>query len=419
MKLETEEAKNPVPEGCFLPLNALSVHPRGFIHFCLSSMLAPERSLAALEPQRHAIHKEFADGRWPESCGPCKRKERQKIQSRRVYTWKRKRKLYGRDLAAMSGRMESAIRHVDISFSNTCNLACAMCSSEFSSSWIKYDQQALEEGLYFREFVRGFHTPAKIQPELVADILARADDIDLILIKGGEPTKERLCLDFLRELAKREKKPTVFVQSNGTTDPDLWLRGLDGLSLGLGISMDGWGQAYEWVRGARFDTVIENLRRLNHHPNVEHVTIDFTLSAFNVLHLPDFLKNVSRLRQEVPKLKECAVTQWAQEVYASPLALPAARRLEIAERVQPIFLENPDFFLDHAVLLEVLRRPALRAAEALTTWRWYGFLNKIRKCGLGDTAEELERLLSLASNQEPDANSDDGGVRPNLEKALY
>jgi sulfatase maturation enzyme AslB (radical SAM superfamily) len=291
--------------------------------------------------------------------------------------------MYGQERAEALVREEKrpTIRHLEISFSNVCNLTCAMCSSEFSSSWIAPDKSAIEKGLGFRDFTGPFHRVARVSPELLEEVFEHVDDLDLIIIKGGEPTREPICLNFLQELVKRRSRPGpfVFLQSNGTRHPSEWLKGLDSLQLEIGISLDGWGEVNDWIRGSRFEQVISHMEYLDEVPFVRNLTVDFTLSAYNVFHLPEFFAGMVSLRDRLKKELTCPVFQWVQQPYSSPLALRDKDRLEIERQCRPILEANQNLFLNFENLLEVLRQPRAPEAQVKKCADWLRFMQEMRK----------------------------------------
>jgi hypothetical protein len=371
------------PHGCFLPLNAIAVHPQGFPHFCLTSTLKTGATLNEFAEARREIHQQLLKGEWPATCTRCFNKEKRNLQSRRTRTWERKIKMYGREKAEalVLGQSEPTIRHLEISFSNVCNLTCGMCSSEFSTSWIAPDKAAIAQGLEFREFTTPFHRVARVSPALLEEVFAHVDDLDLIIIKGGEPTREPLCLNFLAELVKRRSKPGpfVFLQSNGTRHPKEWLKGLDSLRLEVGFSLDGWGPVNDWIRGSRFEQVVSHMEYLDTVPFVRNLTIDFTLSAYNVFHLREFIEGIISLRDRLKKDLTCPVFQWVQQPYSSPLALRAEDRLAIEKECRPLLEANPKLFLNFENLLEVLRQPQAESAQVKKCSDWLEYMNGMRK----------------------------------------
>lgn len=384
-------------KGCFLPLNALAVHPHGEKKFCLTSTLPSIKNSEDFDSQRIKIHEELLNGEWPSSCKSCKFKEGQGIQSRRTRTWERKISRYGEtESVEMLAKQEKPyIRHLEITFSNLCNITCAMCSSEFSSSWIKLDKKALDSGLSFRDFTRPYQTVNRMSQETMEQILTHASEFDLVIIKGGEPTIESLCLEFLQKLGnlRLENSPLVFIQTNGTRDPSEWLPYTEGLKLEVGFSLDGWGKVGDWIRGTDFDQVLKNFKTVANHPTVQEITIDFTFSLYNCFHLPEFFEKILALKNETPKFKECAVFQWVQQFYASPLSLTLESRMRVKEQVSLIFNKDPALFLNYENLLKVLELPRLPEASVDTARKWAGFMNESRGFSIYDLQPELVSAL--------------------------
>ena len=384
-------------QGCFLPLNALAVHPHGDRKFCLTSTLPAIKMAEEFDAQRMSIHKDLLNDKWPASCKSCKFKENQNIQSRRTRTWERKISRYGESEAVeiLNKQEKPYIRHLEITFSNLCNITCAMCSSEFSSSWIKLDKKALDSGLNFRDFTRPFQTVNRMTPQMMEEILSHASEFDLVIIKGGEPTIEPLCLEFLQKLGKLrpENGPLVFIQTNGTRDPAEWLPYTEGLKLEVGFSLDGWGKIGDWIRGTDFDQVLKNFKTVAMHPSVQEITVDFTFSLFNCFHLADFFEKMLELKRDTPKFRECAVFQWVQQFYASPLSLALESRLKVKDQVSAVFEKDPALFLNFENLLKVLELPRLSEAQIETARKWTHFMNDSRGFSIFDLQPELESAL--------------------------
>lgn len=383
--------------GCLLPLNCLAVHPHGSLKFCLTNNL-PGRSLNSdFDNERLEIHQQLLSGDWPSSCRSCQKKESQGVQSRRTRTWERKSTRYGLDKIQedLISQTQSKILHLEITFSNLCNLQCAMCSSEFSTSWIKHDQQALAEGLSFRKFTEPFHQAKRLSEEIIHQIADQISDTELIIVKGGEPTREPLLFKFLDLIKTKNRHPglLLFIQTNGTRHFSEWESSVDGFQFEIGVSLDGWSEINDWIRTTKFDEILDHLQYLNDSPRVKNISIDFTLTLFNVFHLPEFLQKISNLARKIPKLITCPVFQWAQQYYASPLAIPLDDRIQIVNKILPILEANKDLFLNWENLVEVLKLPQFDEEKVQQAVRWTNHLNHLRKQSIYDLQPELGKSL--------------------------
>ena len=247
---------------------------------------------------------------------------------------------------------------------------------------------ARSRGLEFRGFTAPFDAPKRLSGTLLEQVFEASRDVDLVIIKGGEPTLEPLFFEFMERLKERggTRAPSVFLQTNGTRRPSHWLARVGGLELDVGVSLDGWEDTYEWIRGTSFSSVLANIEALDAAAQVKSLTIDFTLSYFNCLHLPRFLREVLAIRERLPKLRHCPVFQWAHQEYASPLALGLGDRMRVLREVEPILRAHGDFFLDHRALLKVLSMPQLPVPAVARAVRWLDFMNEKRGRSLPDDA---------------------------------
>ena len=114
---------------------------------------------------------------------------------------------------------------------------------------------------------------------------------------GGEPLLYKENLDILYELDKLRCYDvqliynTNFTQLNKNKDfMKLWKKFN---RLTIWISVDGSGKKGEYLRkGLKWEDISDNLNVLNKEcPNAD-ISIRFTVSVFNILHLPDFHKEI-------------------------------------------------------------------------------------------------------------------------------
>jgi sulfatase maturation enzyme AslB (radical SAM superfamily) len=277
-----------------------------------------------------------------------------------------------------------------------------MCSSEFSSSWVRLDKEAVEQGLEFRNFTSKYQKVSRLDSDTLDLVYAQIHEAELIIVKGGEPTREPLLFDFLKNIKEKNlrKDLRLFIQTNGTRDFDEWKEHLSGFDLEIGFSIDGWGEVNDWIRSTRFEDVIQNLRKVHDSELVKEISIDFTLSSFNCFHLPVFLKKIVELSLELPKIRTCPVFQWVQQYYASPLALSASVRSKIADEIEPILNEHGQLFLNHENLLKILRLPRLRPELIEQAQKWTSFMGRKRGVSLFDLEPRLAAAMAFDQNNE-------------------
>lgn len=137
---------------------------------------------------------------------------------------------------------------------NACNLQCAMCNGDWSSS-IRTHREGrppLPE-VYGEDFF-----------EELADFLPHLRQVNLL---GGEPFLGREPLRVLSMLAELQHPPSVAVTTNGTQWSPRIERICDRLPMSFVLSLDGiTAETYESIRiGSDFALVMENLARFEEH----------------------------------------------------------------------------------------------------------------------------------------------------------
>lgn len=182
----------------------------------------------------------------------------------------------------------------DIRFSNLCNLRCRTCGSGSSSSWYK-DEKAL--GILNSNVSHEVMNSICNSNAFLADLEQYYPYVETIYFAGGEPLLFKENLVILEKLASIQRYDveltfntniTQFNKSNRFLE--LWKKYK---RLGILASLDGSGKRCEYLRkGLEWNNVLNNLDYLKKEcPHAEVINI-FTVSAFNILHLPDFHKEM-------------------------------------------------------------------------------------------------------------------------------
>lgn len=387
---------------CLYPFSSLMISPQGKARLC-SSSLDTMGDLAASGVREvwdgkplEEVRKRMSQGVWPRACRGCERSEEKGLPSKRQKFFESRRKVWGDAVCeeAMRGT-EPSLMHLDLSFSNLCNLSCVTCSSYYSTGWSEKETKARQEGLDFQES-KGVLGARRLPPERIDELLRDfLPGLRTILIKGGEPLVDPECLRFLKGLAastRRREDLSVFIQTNGTRMTSEIAAMLAELRAEVGFSIDGTGDVFRWIRGGNFDEVIENMTLLSASPGVRGIFLDATVSAFNVTHLPSLAEFSLDLKAKVPLLKSCTMMGWANQDYLSPRLLPLALRLETIGRLDAVTQRDPGFFQGLEALRGVLSGPELRS-EALEKFRrWMAYCNRLRGFEIETFCPELRGL---------------------------
>jgi MoaA/NifB/PqqE/SkfB family radical SAM enzyme len=181
----------------------------------------------------------------------------------------------------------SDLTHLELGFSNLCNLTCVTCSSTHSSAWYRHeDSFALASGVPRPPKEEPFHINHAEIPSLV-EAARHASQINLA---GGEPFADPRYRQFLRELAEINPGCDMCVTTNGSLFDDEAFAIFNRFHRGaIDFSVDGTGKLFEYIRGFPFSRLEENLDRACGLRRGILVSIHFTMSVYNVLNLPDVI----------------------------------------------------------------------------------------------------------------------------------
>jgi uncharacterized radical SAM superfamily Fe-S cluster-containing enzyme len=83
------------------------------------------------------------------------------------------------------------VRHVEISFSNKCQMMCAYCHPAVSSMW----QDNISEFSEFKSLEK-----IEFESDIKIEDLVDVNNLQMLQVTGGEPMLEKSCVDFLKRL---------------------------------------------------------------------------------------------------------------------------------------------------------------------------------------------------------------------------
>jgi pyruvate-formate lyase-activating enzyme len=256
------------------------------------------------------IRKNMLSSKWSDECGRCRQEEENKLTSRRQYErvqWK-----FSIVDALKSTKPDGSIdvnksptRYYDLRFGNFCNLKCRMCGPSDSNAWFE-DWLKLTGKNTFRD------TSGEITIEEVNGKLCAADFdwpssemfwtqlennieyMEHVYFAGGEPMLIERHYEFLQKCIDSGYAEKIMLEynTNGTTLPPrvvkLWTQFKE---VRLGVSIDGMGSVLEYQRHpVKWTKVLKNLKTIDELPKNIKAWIAFTVTAYNVEHMIDFMK---------------------------------------------------------------------------------------------------------------------------------
>jgi radical SAM protein with 4Fe4S-binding SPASM domain len=245
------------------------------------------------------VRSELAEQRFPKGCSGCAQRHNSTGWSLRLNYQDN-----GRGIN-LNGWRDGRIRHLELSGSNVCNLACLQCSSQFSTAWFDDAKK-----LYFDwTMVETKGDPDNIIKNLSMIDLSALHRVDL---KGGEPTLNPENIAVLEYLEEKNvlRNVEIFMTTNGTVINDRLLELLSKAKFVMVlISIDGPGKLNEYIRFGRNETASQEVleRNIQKYSKLPRVRINMitAVMAYNVLRLVDLRdwwlelanKNGAMLRQ--------------------------------------------------------------------------------------------------------------------------
>ncbi|PIK14017.1 twitch domain-containing radical SAM protein [Halobacteriovorax sp. JY17] len=187
----------------------------------------------------------------------------------------------------------NALKYIDITFENICNLSCFSCkpiySNKIEKEFKKLDIPFERTGLNAKEFQEKFNKFKSLA-------LSKLGDDSLIVISGGEPALSKNVVDFLDDLILLDHTNTITLRvfSNLTISTDWILNYIDKFKrVEFIISIDAIESRAEYIRfPSNWKTINKNYQELiektSQHNNFE-VNVHTVLSILNFDHIPQLI----------------------------------------------------------------------------------------------------------------------------------
>jgi len=258
-----------------------------------------------------SMRKNMLNGIWSQECGRCQTEEENGLQSRRQYEslrWNQFDIAKAQDLTDINGAIDTnkiPLQYYDLRFGNFCNLKCRMCGPTDSDSWYT-DWIQLTGSNTFSDTSgdvvieeKGNRLFAKDYEWVNNEIFwkqleSNIENIRHIYFAGGEPMLIERHYDFLEKCIQSNVAKDIVIEynTNMTTIPtrvvNLWNKFK---SVNIGASVDGMEQVLEYQRHpVKWSKILKNLNTIDQLPPNINAWIAFTVTAYNVNHMVDFMK---------------------------------------------------------------------------------------------------------------------------------
>jgi hypothetical protein len=166
------------------------------------------------------------------------------------------------------------LKAIQFKMSNKCQLTCAHCGPDRSSSWRKY--------LGISPHVIESFTPTD---DFLSELAELLPNLDYIKFTGGEPFLDPAHYKILEFLSNYDRSHCKLIYiTNGLVKPrlDLWQGWKE---IECSISIEGHGPTYEWFRrGATWDEINDSVPFIRRHSisSISYSITPWTIADFTV-----------------------------------------------------------------------------------------------------------------------------------------
>lgn len=283
--------KNPI---CVAPWMSASITPIGLIKPCcvyrgnLGTIHNTTLDEAWNNPAWSTLRRSMYADSYPPECVKCQKGVELMEDARSDWYINRLKEF---SISPEEAVATKTIRHLDLNFSNQCNLQCRMCHSMSSAVWSK-DDKFLEENHPEFERLSVGKVDGSAQNWNIPGLLS---DVVRIDIKGGEPMMQEEHFDFLEWLIEQGYAPNIRLcyVTNGTVRngraEELWPHFK---KIHITFSIDGLDQVAKYIRTVNFEQFKENLYyydELADTLNDVEYKWTTTVQIYNILYLNDIL----------------------------------------------------------------------------------------------------------------------------------
>jgi organic radical activating enzyme len=245
------------------------------------------------------------EGKIPASCAKCHKEEYNGVASKRIWetgTWVED----GIDLPELikqteeDGTVPENLVYLDLRLGHTCNLKCIMCSPHDSSMWVAdhkkvypiFQAKELKEQMAWNSDT--FDNYWYENPDFWKEMYAQIPNLKQVYFAGGEPLLIKEHKLFLEEIIRQGYADKILVRYNtngllvDNAIIDLWKKFK---KVKVGFSIDAVGDRNYYIRyPSDWNTIEENLRKLDNTPDNIQVSIATAIQILNIKHLPELAK---------------------------------------------------------------------------------------------------------------------------------
>ena len=324
---------------CVLPWTGFELEPNGKIKNCIISQdklgHSHKDDIESII-KNNPLRKKMLKGEYPSNCNGCYLQEKHRkndfesISSRLYYAknlgTKIKPELLDRDDSF-------ELKHVDLRWSNSCNLACVYCCPEYSSKWALELGEKIEKDRESIEKVKKY-------------VYDRIENLENVYLAGGEPLLMKENKEFLDRLYEKNPNATVRVNTNlNKTNTGVFETLCKFKNVHWTVSIETIEQEYEYVRHyGNWNDFIENLKII---AKLDHV-ISFNMLYF-VLNHESIFDCVKYLQKMGFHNNSFVIGPLYTPIELNPLNLPKEKLEQCKARLREEINLKPGFLLQNSL----------------------------------------------------------------------